>query len=163
FATSGILALNAVTFKNPGFDPLKDFEIVASAFNSPLVLAVNPAVPIKSVRELIDYAKAQPGKINYGTSGIATPMHLTMKLLQSTEKVNLTHVAYRGGAQAVQDVLGGQIQAIIDSPLVIFPLVRDGKLRALAVTGDKRQPDFPEVPTMTESGVNLVVNVFFGI
>jgi tripartite-type tricarboxylate transporter receptor subunit TctC len=163
FGTTSVFAINPAIYKDAGYDPLKSFAPVARAFNSHMVMVVHPSVPVTSVRELIAYAKANPGKLNYGSAGVGTPMHVTTELFKSMTGAEMIHVPYRGGAQSVQDVVAGQVQVLFENPLALIPLVREGKLRALAVTGETRHSEAPDVPTMTESGTAFVVHLIFGI
>lgn len=163
FGTTSTYAINPAVYKDLGYDPLKSFAPVARAFNSPMVLVVHPSVPVKSLADLIAYARANPGKLNYGSAGVGTPMHIATELFKSMTGTQIQHVPYRGGAQSVQDVVGGQIQLLFENPLVLIPLAREGKLRALAVTGEARHSEAPDVPTMKEAGTSFVVNLIFGI
>jgi tripartite-type tricarboxylate transporter receptor subunit TctC len=163
FGTTSTFAINPAVYKDLGYDPLTSFAPVARAFNSHMVLVVHPSVPVASVRELIAYAKANPGKLNYGSAGVGTPMHVAAELFKSMTGTDLVHVPYRGGAQSVQEVVAGQVQVLFENPLALIPLVREGKLRALAVTGEARHSEAPDVPTMTESGTGFVVNLIFGV
>ncbi|MGH7290968.1 MAG: Bug family tripartite tricarboxylate transporter substrate binding protein, partial [Myxococcota bacterium] len=132
------LAISPAMQAKLGFDPLKDFAPVSLLATGPTVLVVNPAVPAKSVKELIALAKAQPGKLNYGTGGNGTPAHLTGELFKQMAGVQLVHIAYKGTGQSVNDVIAGQIQLVFASMPVGMPHVRTGRLRALAVTGAQR-------------------------
>jgi len=163
FGTTSVFAINPAIYKDPGYDPLKNLTPVARTFNSHMVMVVHPSVPATSVRELIAYAKANPGKLNYGSAGVGTPMHVTGELFKSMTGTQMVHVPYRGGAQSVQDIVAGQVQVLFENPLALIPLVREGKLRALAVTGETRHPEAPNVPTMGESGTGFVVHLIFGI
>lgn len=134
------------------YAPLKDFAPIAIVAQSPQVLTVNPAVPAHSLAELVAYAKTNPGKVNFASPGIGTQPHLLGELLQIVGHVKLLHVPYRGSAPAIIDLLAGQVQVMFDSPLVMLPHVEAGELRALAVTGDSRLAQIPNVPTVAQAG-----------
>jgi tripartite-type tricarboxylate transporter receptor subunit TctC len=163
FGTTSTFAINPATYKSLGYDPLTSFAPVARVLDAPLLLVVHPSVPVKSVKDLINFAKSNPGKLNYGSSGVGTPMHVATEMFRTQTGVNLVHVPYRGGSQSVQDVVAGQLHVLFENPMTLMPLVQDGKLRALAMTGDTRNPLAPEVPTMQESGVEFVVTMIKGV
>jgi tripartite-type tricarboxylate transporter receptor subunit TctC len=121
------------------------------------LLVVNPTVPAHSVAELVAYAKANAGKVNFSSGGVGTIPHLTGELFKAKAGINVVHVPYRGGGPSIADVLGGQIQFTFEGMNVLLPLVRDGKLRALAITATARNAQLPDVPTMIESGFPDVV------
>src|SRR5205807_1874882 len=121
---------------------------VASVMRNPLVIDVNPSVPVKTVPEFIAFAKANPGKLNMGSGGIGTPQHVSGELFKMMTGVNLFHVPYRGGAPAVADLLGGQLHVIFDNLPESIEYIRAGKLRALAVTGATRAEVLPDIPTV---------------
>ena len=132
------------------YDPKKDLALITIVVRVPEVLAVHPSVPAKSLAELVAYAKANPGKINFGSAGAGSITHLAGELLNAEANIKLVHVPYKGAAPAVNDLLGGQVQmAILDVP-VLLPHIRAGTLRALAVTSANRTPTLPEVPTTVE-------------
>ena len=138
-------------YDNVGFDPVKDLTPVATAGGGVFVLVVTPSVPVQSVQELVAYARANPGKINFGF-GQGTLPHILGASLKASSGVDISSIPYKGGAQAVADMLGGHIQMNFGTTATLLPLIRQGKLRALAVTGDARARDLPDVPTMAESG-----------
>jgi tripartite-type tricarboxylate transporter receptor subunit TctC len=117
------------------------------------VLVVNNAIPATSVREFIALAKAKPGSINYGSGGIGSAGHLPMELLQSTAKIDLVHVPYKGSGPAITDLMGGQIQAMLLTIPAVMPFVSAGKLRAIATSGKRRSPALPDLPTLDEAGL----------
>jgi tripartite-type tricarboxylate transporter receptor subunit TctC len=138
---------------NAGFDPRKDFAPVGLIASFTQILAVHPSVPVRTIRDLIALAKAQPGKINYATAGVGSGSHISTELLSSMADIKLTHVPYRGSGAAQADLLGGHVgMAIQTVPPIIGP-IRSGQLRAIAVTGMTRSPILPDVPTIAESGV----------
>ena len=131
---------------------------------SPFVLVVHPSVPVHSVDELVRYAKANPGKVNFGSAGVGTTPHLAGELFKSLTGVDVVHVPYKGGGPVLTDLVAGQIQMTFELTAVLLPLIRAGKLRALAVATEERNPDLPEVPTMIESSVpGCLVSSWFGI
>ncbi|MBL0143448.1 MAG: tripartite tricarboxylate transporter substrate binding protein [Betaproteobacteria bacterium] len=152
-ATIGTHAINQTLYKSLPFDPIKDFTPVSQVVQYPLILVVNPSVPVKNVRELIDYAKANPGKLNRASGGSGTSMHLSGELFQSMSGLDMPHIPYKGSAPALNDLIGGQVQLMFDSMMTALPLVKSGRLRALGVTGATRSPAVPDVPTIAEQGV----------
>jgi len=135
------------------YDLLRDFAPVALFSSGPSILVVNNALPVKSVKELIAYARARPGQLNFGSAGNGAPSHLSMELLKVMAQINLTHVPYKGMAPALTDVIGGQIQLSLPTIPGALPHVQSGRLRALAVSGAKRSPAAPDLPTLAEAGV----------
>jgi tripartite-type tricarboxylate transporter receptor subunit TctC len=134
------------------YDPVKSFAPVSLVGIAPLMLTVNNDLPAKDVGQLISYAKANPGKISYGSSGNGAAAHLTMELLKQATGIQMTHVPYKGTAAAAQDLMGGQIQALTDTQSSLLPLARSGRIRALGVFSKKRLAGAPEVPTIAEAG-----------
>jgi len=145
--------ISAWIYKKLPYDPLKDFEPVALVASGPYVLVVNPQLPVHSVRELIAAAKAQPGKIDYASSGNGSAQHLVSALFASMAGIELNHVPYKGSAPAMQDLLGGQVKVSFAGIPNVLPHVKAGRLRALAVSTPQRSLDLPEVPTAAEAGV----------
>ncbi|MEI7678940.1 MAG: tripartite tricarboxylate transporter substrate binding protein [Betaproteobacteria bacterium] len=146
-------AVNPALYKKLPYDHLKDFASVSLIGTVPNALVVHPSLPVKSMQEFITYAKANPGKINYGSSGVGSPPHLSMELLRSMTGINLVHVPYKGAGPALADLLGGQVQAMCTSLAGLINFVKSGRVRALGVTTAKRNPQLPDVPTIVESGV----------
>ena len=144
-------SLGPALLKNPGYDPLKDFAPIATVGSGSWVLVVSPSVPVYSVKELITHAKANPGKLNWGFGRNAGP-HLLGELFVLATGIDVNRVPYRSGADAVPDMLGGRVQVNFGTIEGLSQLVREGKLRALVVTGETRSPSLPDVPTMTEAG-----------
>jgi tripartite-type tricarboxylate transporter receptor subunit TctC len=134
------------------FDPVKSFTPVSLVGIAPLLLTVTNTFPAKDMKELIAYAKANPGKISFGSSGVGAAAHLTTELLKQTTGVDMVHVPYKGTAPAMQDAIGGSIQILVDTPSSLMPQVKAGKLKALGMFSAKRLPAYPEVPTVAESG-----------
>ena len=137
---------------HPGYDPLKDFTAVTLTCLVPQVIVVNPALPVRSVRELIALATARPGELSYASSGAGGTGHMAAELLSRQVGVKMLHVPYKGNAQAIVDVIGGQVMLMFDQVSTSEAYIKAGKLRALAVTSRKRSPLFPALPTVDESG-----------
>ena len=150
--TIGIHAAHALYPKLP-YDPAKDLQPLIIAVDLPLALVVNPAFPAKNVQEFIAMAKAKPGEINFGSAGSGSSTHMTGELFQLMAGVKLTHIPYKGSMPAVQDVMGGQTQAMFEQLPTILPQITSGRLRPLGVTSKTRAPALPNVPTIAESGV----------
>ncbi|MDP3795759.1 MAG: tripartite tricarboxylate transporter substrate binding protein [Polaromonas sp.] len=151
--TVGTHAINASLYKKMPFDPVKDFAPLTRVANVPNLLVANPAQPFKTVKELIAYAKANPGQLNFGSSGNGSSIHLSGELFKSMTKVDMQHVPYKGSAPAMTDLLGNQVAIMFDNMPSAIQHVRSGKLRAIAVTTPKRSPELPDVPTVAEAGV----------
>jgi tripartite-type tricarboxylate transporter receptor subunit TctC len=145
--------ISAHLYKSLTYDALKDFTPVALIASGPYVLAVHPDLPARSVKELIALAKKQPGQIDYASSGNGSAQHLVGAMFATMAGIELNHVPYKGSSQAMQDVLGGRVKVTFAGVPNVLNQVRGGKLRALGVTGEKRWPDMPEVPTIAEAGV----------
>ncbi|HXL74440.1 MAG TPA: tripartite tricarboxylate transporter substrate binding protein [Burkholderiales bacterium] len=145
--------ISAWIYKKLPYDALKDFEPVALVASGPYVLVVNPQLPVHSVRELVAAAKAQPGKIDYASSGNGSAQHLVSALFASMAGIELNHVPYKGSGPAMQDLLGGQVKVSFAGIPNVLPQVKAGRLRALAVSTPQRSPDLPDVPTVAEAGV----------
>ncbi|MGH8666797.1 MAG: Bug family tripartite tricarboxylate transporter substrate binding protein [Burkholderiales bacterium] len=145
--------VNPSLYRKLPYDTLKDFIPVSLIASAPLMLVVNPALPVKSVKELIDYAKANPGKLNFGSGGRGTTPHLAGEMLKAMAGLQMTHVPYKGGGPALADLVGGQIQLMLENIPSTLPFVKAGKLRALAVSGKKRSPLVPDLPTLDEAGL----------
>jgi tripartite-type tricarboxylate transporter receptor subunit TctC len=151
-AHSGLTYMPGLYKKLP-FDPVKDFAGVITAVSGSYVLAVSAQAPFKSVAELIAYAKANPGKLTYGSAGIGSTLHLAAEFFRRAAGIEILHVPYKGAAQATTDLVGGQVQMMFGPLVAIMPLADAGKLRALAVTSARRSALAPNVPTMIESGI----------
>jgi tripartite-type tricarboxylate transporter receptor subunit TctC len=151
FASAGSLAISPSLYKSVGYDPIGGFAPVAMVANHPLAMVVHPGVPAKSVAELVAYAKANPGKLNYGAP-TGTPPHLMGELFRSLSGIDIVFVPYRGAAPALTDLLAGRTQMTMLSTTVIVPPILAGRLRALAVTSETRWHELPDVPTMAEAG-----------
>lgn len=151
--TVGTHAINASLYSKMPFDPIKDFAPLSRVATVPNLLVANPAQPFKNVKELIAYAKANPGKVNFGSSGSGSSVHLSGELFKSMAHVDMVHVPYKGSAPAMTDLLGNQISVMFDNMPSAIQHVRSGKLRPLAVTTAKRSRELPDVPTIAEAGV----------
>jgi tripartite-type tricarboxylate transporter receptor subunit TctC len=134
------------------FDPVKSFSPVTLVALAPLILVVNNDFPARDVKELVDYARANPGKVSYGSSGVGSGAHLTTELLEQTARIDMQHVAYKGTSPALTALLAGDIQVLVDVPITMMPQVRAHKVRALGLFAAKRMAGAPEVPTLAEAG-----------
>ena len=162
--TSPPHAINSALYRRAKYDPVRDFDPVVQVVSTALILTVNAASPFKSVRDMLAYAKSQPGKLSYGSGGSGATGHLAMELLKSITGVDIVHVPYKGTGPVLTDLMGGQIQMTIGSAAPTLPQVKAGKLRALAVTSKDRSIVLPDVPTIAESGVPAYeVTQWFGI
>jgi tripartite-type tricarboxylate transporter receptor subunit TctC len=148
---NSILATNAALYSHLGYDPVKDFAPVALVAIQPNILVVHPSIPASNVRELIAYAKAQPGKLNYASSGAGAAAHLAGELFKAMTGVEMVHVPYKGAQPALTDVIAGQCQVMFATSASVIPFIKSGRLRALAVTTAQRSPGVPELPTVGES------------
>jgi tripartite-type tricarboxylate transporter receptor subunit TctC len=161
-ATSSTNVANPYLYKKTGFDPIKDFTPVASVALLSSVLVVPSASPFKTPKDIIDAAKAKPGKVSYGSGGVGASAHLAGELFKSVAKVDITHVPYKGSGPALTDVMGGQLDLMFDTGA--FSHIKGGKIRALAVAADKRHPLIPDVPTFEELGIKgVVMNAWYGV
>jgi len=151
--TAGTHGINPNLYRNLSWDPIKSFEAVSLVAMVPNIMVVNNSLPVKSVKELIAYAKANPGKLNYGSPGIGSTAHLSMELFKSMTGTDLNHIPYKGSAGVLADIMGGQIAVTIDNIPPYLPQVKAGKIRALAVSPSKRSPAAPDLPTIAEAGV----------
>ncbi|HEV7799688.1 MAG TPA: tripartite tricarboxylate transporter substrate-binding protein, partial [Burkholderiales bacterium] len=151
--TTQVLTINPALHPSMPYDAQRDFAPVTIAAAAPNLLAVHPSIPVRSVKELIALARAQPGKLNYGSGGPGNSTHLNVEYFKSLAGVDLTHVAYKGSGPAVTDLLGGQIHLMFANIVAVLPQVKSGKLRALATTGPARALSTPDIPTVIEAGV----------
>ena len=151
YGTNGTHGINHSLYKKTGFDPVTDFEPISRFTQIALLMVVNNDVPAKSAKELLDYLKANPGKVNIGSAGNGTTSHLASEIFRTATGVNYQHVPYRGGGPAKTDLVSGQIQMMIEIMPSVYPNAQQGQVRALAVTTDKRWPLAPDVPTIAET------------
>lgn len=147
------LTVNPTLFKKLPYRTEKDLTPVTEVASAPLMLVIHPSLPVKSVREFIAYAKAHPGKLNFGSGGPGTTPHLAGEMLKTMAGIQVTHIPYKGGAPALADLVGGQIQFMCENIPGTLPFAKAGRLRALAITDTKRSPLLPELPTLDESGL----------
>ncbi|HEY4371113.1 MAG TPA: tripartite tricarboxylate transporter substrate binding protein [Burkholderiales bacterium] len=155
-ASIGVYAVNPFLQKNLPYDPAKDFDLLTVAVRAPNVLVVNPELPARNMGEFIAYLKKNPGKVTFASSGAGSSDHLTAALFWQKSGTSGIHVPYKGGAPAISDLLAGQVNASFQNINVVVQHVKSGKLRALAITGDKRAAIMPDVPTLDETGVKGV-------
>ncbi|MBP8139215.1 MAG: tripartite tricarboxylate transporter substrate binding protein [Burkholderiales bacterium] len=154
----------AASAKNPGYDPVGQFAPVAPIASGPLAFVVNPAVPATTMREFVELARREPGRLNYGSAGTGSVNHLALELLMARTGTTIVHVPYRGIADATKDLIAGTLQAMTASIPAALPLAADKRVRVLAVTGPKRIPQMPDVPSWQEQGVaNAEVINYWGI
>ena len=151
--TSSAYAINVTLHKALPYDPARDFAPIALVSNAPFLLLVNPAQPIHSVADLVALAKEKPGRLSYGSAGPGSPQHLSMELLKSMTGIDVVHIPYRGDNPAVTDLVAGHIATQFAEPTPVLPLLRAGKLRALAVSSTRRMPTAPEIAPLAEAGV----------
>ena len=161
--TASTFGTNSSTQKALPYDPVKDFTPVVMMAYTPYLLLVNPSVPVKDLREFIAYAKAHPGKLNFGSFGNGSSNHLAYELLKQRTGIELVHVPYKGGAPLITALLGGEVQSSLDVYATAIAHVRAGKFRVLAVAAAKRFPLLPDVPTLTELGYPVEGGTFFAI
>jgi tripartite-type tricarboxylate transporter receptor subunit TctC len=154
--------INPKLYAHLPFDAEKDFAAVSLAAYIPQILVAHPSVPVNNVQELVAYAKARPGKLNYASVGVGSPAHVTGELLKLRAGVDMVHVPYKGGGPAIAGILGGQVQFAIVSLPAALQQVKAGQLKAIAVAGDKRSIAAPDIPTIREQGVDCVVNSWYG-
>lgn len=163
FSNSPTHLIAPVASTTPGYDPLKDFVPIATVGAASNVIVIGNDVPAKTVQEFVAYAKANPGKLNFGF-GQGTMPQLVGEMFKSAAGIDITNVPYKGGAQAVPDLLGGRIQMNIGNASTLLPLHRAGQLRIIGYTGTTRGPDMPDIPTMAESGyASMVSTTYYGI
>lgn len=136
-----------------GYDPASQFRPVGMVAVLPTVMVVHPALPVRNVRELIDYVKANPGKVSYSTGGVGSPQHIAMAMFESATGVTMMHVPYKGASPAAVGLASGEVQVMFNAIGTVLPMIKAGKLRAIAVAGAERTPVLPDLPTVAESGV----------
>ncbi|MFM9886816.1 MAG: Bug family tripartite tricarboxylate transporter substrate binding protein [Burkholderiales bacterium] len=148
----GPLVVAPALYKDIGYDPVKNFTPIATLFSVPQVLGVHPSVPVNSIQELVAYAKANPGKINFASPGYGTQPHLLGEMLKHATGINLIHVPYKGPAQAMTDLIGGQVQMYFETAALFIPQAKGGKAKILAVADEERSSLLADIPTTTEGG-----------
>jgi tripartite-type tricarboxylate transporter receptor subunit TctC len=154
--SSAPIVINPSLYKKLPFDPLKDLAPVTNLLRAPLVLVAHPSVPAKNLKELMAHIQSKGGQFSYASSGNGTPQHLTGELFASVAKLQMTHVPYKGSAPAISDLLGGHIPMMFDSTIAIMPHIKSGKVKPIAVSGSKRSPLLPDVPTFAEAGLPAI-------
>ncbi|HEX7205587.1 MAG TPA: tripartite tricarboxylate transporter substrate binding protein [Xanthobacteraceae bacterium] len=159
--TSATLGVVPALMKNPGYDPIKSFAPVAKVADSTLVLVVPATLPANSVQEFVVYAKANPGRLSFASAGVGNQTQLLAELFKSKAGLDIVHVPYKSGAEMVTAILGEQVQMAFPDVSILIPLIREGKLKALAVTSASRHPQLPDVPTMIESGIPDYIMTFW--
>ena len=155
--------INPHLYKKVQYDAVKDFTPIVQFAAVPLMMAANPSLPAKTVRDLIAYAKARPGRVNYASGGSGASSHLAMELFKSMAGIDLNHIPYKGTGPLITDLIAGQVALTIASAVPLAPQVRAGKLRGMAVTGPKRSPSFPDLPAIAETVAGYEVVNWFGI
>ena len=162
--TIGPIAINVSLYKELPFDPVKDLLPITQAANALNVLVVHPSLPAKTVKEVITIAKARPGELSFGSSGPGATDHLAGELFKTLTGVNMVHVPYKGGAPAMLDLMAGQVQTVFSTVSTAIGAIKGGKVRAIAMTGDKRFELMPELPTIAEAGVpGFEVRNWYGV
>ncbi len=155
--------VNETLYVKRPFNLMRDFAPIAPINIAYLVLVVHPGTSIKSVQDLITQAKAQPGKLNYASSGSGTPYHMAAELFKSMAGIDITHIPYKGSSGARTDVMGGQVQLMFDSVSTMTPFIREGKVRGIATTGPKRDPILPELPTVADTVKGYSSEIWLGL
>ncbi|MCC6869103.1 MAG: tripartite tricarboxylate transporter substrate binding protein [Burkholderiales bacterium] len=159
----GTMAINTIVYKSLPYDPATDFAAIAPLGLNEFVLLTNPATGVRTVKEMIAYAKARPGKVSYGSAGVGTPNHLFMEQLLKAADVSMTHIPYKGGAAAVADLVGGQTEFMLAGIAPALPHLKAGKLVAIAVTQPTRSKVLPDVPTVAETIPGFGMKTWFGL
>lgn len=164
FGNASTHAINATLFRKLQFDPVKDFEPITNVASVSNVLLVNPDMPVKTLADLIALARAQPGKLSFASNSVGSSNHLTGELLKTMAKIDMFHVPYKSSTTAATDLMGGRLSLMFDNLTTAVPHVKAGRLRALAVTSERRVAALPDVPTMVESGLpGFVVTPWWGV
>jgi tripartite-type tricarboxylate transporter receptor subunit TctC len=153
FGTNGTLGIGPALYKNLRYDPAHDLAPVGILHKLPLLLIVNPSVPANNLHELIDYARANPGKLSFASAGIGTASHLAGELFKNEAKIDILHVPYRGGGATFPDLIAGRVSMMLETIPTALPLVRSGQMRAIGVTVKERSASAPDIPTLAESGL----------
>lgn len=157
-------AISPSLYRRLNYDPQRDLAPISLVATIPTLLIVNPAVPAKSLKELVELARSRPGQLNYGSGGVGSSNHLAMELMKSLARIDIVHVAYKGTGQALASLAAGEIQMVAISPPAALPLLSAGKVRALAVMRERRIPAMPDLPTAVEAGLpGLQVNTWYGM
>ena len=152
-SSSGPIVINPYIYRKMPYDPKKDLAPVTNVLRVPLVLTVHPSVPVTNLKELLAHIKAQGGKFTWASAGNGTAQHMTGELFRTAAALDMVHVPYKGTAPAITDLLGGHVPMMFDSTVAIVPHIKSGKVRAIAVSGTRRSPQLPDVPTFAEAGL----------
>ena len=160
---NGVIAINPSLYKTMPVDTQKDFAPISLVASSSMILVVHPSVAASSVKDLIALARAKPGAINYASSGSGSTAHLSSELFKSMAKVNMLHIPYKGAGPALIDLVGGQVQVMFTAVSSTLPFVKSGKLKALAVSSEKRMPLLPDMPTVAETLPGYEVSTWYGV
>jgi len=164
FGNVAVFAINPNLYKKVPFDPIRDFAPISLVASVPQMLVVHPSMPVKSLKEFVNYVKSRPGQVNYAAAGHGSATQLAMELLQSLADIQLFRVAYKGSGPALAGIAGGQVSAMFENIPTALPFVRDSRLRALAVTSAKRSSLLPDLPTVAESGFpGFEITAWFGL
>jgi tripartite-type tricarboxylate transporter receptor subunit TctC len=164
FGTNGTLGIGPALYKNLRYDSARDLSPVGILHKLPLLLIVNPSVPAKNLRELIDYARANPGKLSFASAGVGTASHLAGELFKDEAKIDILHVPYKGGGATFPDLIAGRVSMMLETIPTALPLVRSGQMRAIGVTVKERSAAAPDIPTLAESGLpNFDVSAWTGL
>jgi tripartite-type tricarboxylate transporter receptor subunit TctC len=161
FSSPGPLVTAAAVYKSLDYDPIRSFAPIAMLIYAPQMLVVHPSVPANSLPEFVAYAKSNPGKITFGSSGYGTQLHMLGEMLKLAADIDIIHIPYRGAGQSVTDLVAGQVQMIFETTAILLPHIEGGRLRALAVATDKRSALLPDVPTTAESGYPKLMASFW--
>lgn len=160
----GPLAMNPALYPKTPFDPVRDFAAISLLATGPVVIAVHPSIPARNIKELVALAKKQPGQLNFGSPGVGSSPHLTGELFKLITKTDIVHVPYKGNAEAITDLIGGQLSIVFTGVPPVVPLAKAGKVRLLATTGKQRMVNLPDVPTISEAGVQGAdVLIWYGV
>jgi tripartite-type tricarboxylate transporter receptor subunit TctC len=157
----GSLTTGPIINPNIGYDPAKALAPVAQLIETPIIVAVNPDLPVKSMADVVSYAKANPGKLKWGSQGFGTAPHLLIELFKLENHVNIVHVPYRGTGPMLNGILGGEVQIVADPSTTVLPHIQAGKLRPIAIAGEARTAQLPNVPTVVEAGFPYMVSPFW--
>jgi tripartite-type tricarboxylate transporter receptor subunit TctC len=160
---SGALVIQPWLYSNLGYDPIKDFTAISRVSTFDFAVTAGPGAPAGDIKSVLAWMKANPSKANYATSGAGTVPHFAGQLLAQAAGVPMTHIAYKGGAPAAQDLIGGQVPLMVDTASETLEHHKSGKVRILAVTGDTRNKALPDVPTLKEAGINISADAYFGL
>lgn len=152
-ATKSSLTQNPALRKDLGYDPLRDFSLIGLAATVPGLMFVNTDLPVRSIEDLVAYAKTRPGKLNYASAGVGSADHLATEALMSITGISMTHIPYKSGADEIRETIAGNVQFVITPMVNAVPFVKSGKIRPLAVTATQRAPQLPQVPSVTEAGI----------